>query len=747
LEDNQVLRGTVTDILHQNEDSGYTVLLLSSGELDTPRIKAVGTMPDVRKGDEVTLRGKVSVHPRYGEQFDVQGYVREFPKTLLGIENYLKSGVIKGIGPATAARIVQKFGSDTIQILSETPDRLLEISGMSRKKVDKISAGWKETHALREIMIFLQANGVSPSLAMRIYKQYGDDTIAIIRKNPYRLAYDVWGIGFLTADKIAHEMGVQPSASERVEAGVMYALSHAEDEGHVCLPRQELYVEANKILGVPTAQIEAAIRSLCAENVLIQDVLNHADGSATGVVYKKVLYLSEVSIAKDIHRLVAERDTCIPMNYPHAIETAEQLAEQEKISREQLTAIINALACPFSVLTGGPGTGKTTALKLLARVCEQEKINVAFSAPTGRAAKRLSEVIGVEAATVHRMLGATGDGHYALDADTPLPYDLIVVDECSMLDIYITKALLEAVATGAHILLVGDPDQLPAVGAGDILHDILASGCIPSVSLTRIFRQAQGSRIVTNAHKVHRGEFPDLHNEPEGDFFFFNREDTAEIVRDVVDMVCNKLPNRFGLDPLRDIQVLSPIKRVPAGVNELNVSLRAALNPPAPDKPELHCGGIALRLGDKVIQTRNNYDLNVFNGAIGVVKAIDLEDKTVTVLFPDQWVVYSQEEAEQLTHAYCISVHKSQGGEYPVCITILHSSHYSMLRRKLLYTAITRAQKMCILIGNSKAILLAVKNNREVARRTGLIERLRGMLPPAQSPIVEPDVSEDRGTE
>lgn len=728
-----IATGRVADIIHKNEEDGYCVLVFDCDHPDWSRIRAVGTMPDAQRGDELTVRGTIKNHSRFGLQVAVEGYVRELPKTIAGILNYLKMGGIRGVGPATAEKIVQAFGAQTIQVLSETPERLREIPGIGKNKMEKIAAGWKETHALRDIMIFLQSNGVAPSLAMRIYKQYGEDTIATVRTNPYRLARDVWGIGFLTADKIAKEMGVRTDAAERIEAGVLHVISQAEDEGHVCLPYGELKQNAEKALNVPPALIEAAVRGLAADGLIAQDVLYGENGESEGVVYRKVLHAMELSIAEDIRRLMNAANSKLKEKYPGALDTARRLAGESHLTGEQFQAVENALTRPLSVLTGGPGTGKTTTLKLLASVCQAENIaEVAFAAPTGRAAKRMTEVIGMEASTVHRLLGASGGGSFSYDREHPLPCDLIVLDETSMLDIYIAKAMLSAVENGAHVLLVGDPDQLPAVGAGDILRDILASERIPSVRLSQIFRQAQNSLIVTNAHRVRQGMMPITDNNAKDDFFFFKRDDTAEIVDQIVELVATRLPKSFGLDPVRDIQVLSPIKRAAAGVYELNDRLRAVLNPPAPGKAELRAGANVFRVGDKVMQTRNNYDLMVFNGSIGLVEKIDTEEQTLRVRFPDQLVLYEREQAEQLIHAYCISVHKGQGGEYPVCITVIHAKHYNMLRRKLFYTAITRAQKLCIIIGNKQGVIMAVKNDREVPRMTGLRQRLRGLLRPAE---------------
>jgi exodeoxyribonuclease V alpha subunit len=744
------LRGTIERITFHNEENGYTVAQLTpEGQAYT--ITIVGNMLGINVGEAVELSGAWTAHPQYGRQFKAETVRTLLPATIAGLEKYLGSGLIKGVGPVTAKRIVRKFGLETLRVIEEEPRRLHEVLGVGRKRVEMITRAWAEQKQIKEVMLFLQSHNVSTGLAVKIYKQYGDAAIETVKADPYRLARDIYGIGFVTADKIARELGIAHDAPERVAAGVAYVLSQAADEGNVYLPTAELTTRASELLGVPPALAGDGIVALKeAEQVWVEEpVLDISDSRApTGVlalaeerpVYLIPFYYGELGVANRLRRLTeaAEDRLAVFRNFdwPAAF-AALQAQSRLPLTPRQQEAVQAALTCRVTVLTGGPGTGKTTTVRSIIRLAEAAGKRTVLASPTGRAAKRLSEAAGRPAKTIHRLLEVKPAAGFAFqrNEENPLEADLVIVDEASMLELLLTNNLLKAISPGAHLLLVGDVDQLPSVGAGNVLHDIIAAieGSDPKglpkpfgsavIRLDTIFRQPEGSYIITNAHRINRGEMPILDNRNARDFFLFREEDPEKAADLVVELVQERIPRKFGLAP-DDVQVLSPMHRGVVGVGELNLRLQATLNPPGPGKTERQVGSRTFRVGDRVMQIRNNYDKDVFNGDMGRITGIDLEEQVLTVRIDGRPVAYDFLELDELVHAYAVSVHKAQGSEYPAVVVPLLTTHYMMLQRNLLYTAVTRAQKLVVLVGTPRAIAIAVNNDRAQARYSGLAERL-----------------------
>ncbi len=727
------IEGSVERVTYYNEESGYTVLRLS-----VPRrsdlVTVVGNLPELQPGERLRLEGVWTNHPRYGLQFKVERCEQLLPATVEGIRRYLGSGLIRGVGPVTAERIVACFGAETLEILEREPQRLREVPGVGSKRAAAIFQAWQEQQQIRQVMLFLQGHGVSTALAVKIYKAYGDGALQVVQENPYRLARDVWGIGFKTADKIARNLGMPPDAPARIEAGVAYALSQMADEGHVYVPRDELVRRAAELLEVNVALVPPAIAALDEDQVVRQERLAYplVDAAPGAVreeeaVYLAPFYYGEVGAAGRLQALAESQATRLG-RFRHVDwgTLLGQLARDSAIelSAEQQEAVRAALTHKITVLTGGPGTGKTVTVRTVIAALEALGGRYALCAPTGRAAKRLAEASGRPAQTVHRLLDYSPLEGFRRNEQNPLPVDLLIVDEASMLDLLLAHHLLKAVDPAAHLLLVGDVDQLPSVGAGDVLRDVIASGRAQVIRLTHIFRQAAQSGIVVNAHRINGGEFPIL-NEFD-DFFFFGKEEPQEAADLLVDVVTRRIPAKFGLDPLEDVQVLSPMYRGPCGVSNLNERLQEALNPPADSRPERRLGGRTFRVGDRLMQVVNNYapGKEVYNGDIGRLVAIDGVNQTLTVRIDERRVVYDWSEADELVHAYAISVHKSQGSEYPAVVMPLTTQHYLMLSRPILYTAVTRARELVVLVGARRAIGIAVRNNRVVARHSGLRLRL-----------------------
>ena len=739
----ETLTGTVERITYHNEETGYTVARLTpEGKEDL--VTVVGPMMGVNVGETIRCYGHWTVHPRYGRQFRAIQVETVYPATLAGLEKYLGSGLIKGIGPVMAKRIVRHFGLDTLRVIDEEPDRLLEVLGIGPKRLALIKAAWEEQRHIKDVMLFLQSHGVSTGLAVKIYKQYGNEAIQVLQTDPYRLAREVHGVGFITADKIARQLGIPEDAPERIAAAIAYLLSQEADQaGHVYLPRSELIARAVELLNVPPERVEEALATLESEDVVhvepVQEAPGEADSPAHDIAEERAVYLTpfyraELGVANRLRRLMAaHRETLfrsrLYMFQQFDWASAFAAVEREsglRLNADQREAVRVALTSPVSVLTGGPGTGKTTTVRTIIRFLEAAGARYALAAPTGRAAKRLSEATDRPAQTVHRLLEvapAAGGLEFKRNEHNPLDIDMLIVDEASMLDVLLTNHLLKAVPLGAHVLFVGDVAQLPSVGAGSVLRDIIDSGVVPVVRLRHIFRQEAGSFIVVNAHRIHQGQMPIIDNRRAQDFFLFKVDDPDEAADLIVDLVQHRIPRRFGLRP-EDIQVLSPMHRGAVGVANLNRRLQEALNPPAAHKPERPTGGRIFRLGDRVMQIRNNYDKDVYNGDLGRIVRLDLEMHTLVVDFDGRPVTYDFLELDELVHAYAISVHKAQGSEYPAVVLPIMTTHYVMLQRNLLYTAITRAQRLVVLVGEPRAIAIAVRNARPLARYSGLATKL-----------------------
>ena len=741
------LEGTVERITYYSEEDGYSVIRLMptspltfwSGVDENGLVTVVGNMPDITPGESLEIEGRWTTHASYGRQFRAENIRRVTPATVEGIRRYLGSGLIKGIGPKLAERIVAHFGTDTLDILDHEPERLYEVDGIGRHRVRAITRAWREQQEIKQVMLFLQSHGVSTSLAVKIYKTYGDDAIRQVEEDPYRLARDIHGIGFITADKIAQDLGLAHDHPARLEAGLVYSLNNAANDGHVYLPEPELVETAAGLLDVPAEDVEAAVERAAQNGLVILDrvpVQNPAEGEDPFVraVYLPPFYHAEVGAARRLRLLIETPGSYLDrsglVDWPALIADAAA-ATGAPLTAQQQQAIHTALTHKVSILTGGPGTGKTTTLRALIHVLQREGHTFALASPTGRAAKRLAEATGHPARTIHRMLGYSPAEGFAHDEDAPLPVDFVVVDEVSMLDGFLAYSLFRAIDPRSHLLLVGDVDQLPSVGAGDVLRDMIASGTVPVTRLDTIFRQAAGSLIISNAHRINQGQMP-LFLDEANDFFLFNLGDDPDRVAEmVVDVVKNRIPSRFGLDPLDDVQVIVPMYRGRAGVSSLNQELQAALNPKGRPAERI-LGGRVFRVGDKVLQTSNNYDKEVFNGDVGRIRAMDFTNQEMTVQFDDRQVVYDFTEAPDLMHAYAISVHRSQGSEYPAVVMPIITSHYMLLQRNLLYTAVTRAKKLVVLVGSKKAIAIAVKNDAVSRRYTALATRLSEMLDTAE---------------
>ncbi|WP_344259449.1 SF1B family DNA helicase RecD2 [Streptomyces sodiiphilus] len=733
-----VLEGVLERITYANEENGYTVARVDTGgggELLT----VVGSLLGAQVGESLRMEGRWGSHPQYGRQFTVENYTTVLPATVQGIRRYLGSGLIKGIGPKTADRIVEHFGVDTLDVIEADPQELIKVPGLGPKRTAKIAAAWEEQKAIKEVMVFLQSVEVSTSIAVRIYKKYGDASISVVKNQPYRLAADVWGIGFLTADRIAQAVGIPHDSPDRVKAGLQYALSQSADQGHCYLPEERLISDAVKLLQVDTGLVIDCLGELAEEpeGVVREQVPDPEDpaGRVTAV-YLVPFHRAEQSLAGQLRRLLGAAEDRLAafreVDWGRALSWLAGRTGAE-LAPEQEQAVRLALTERVAVLTGGPGCGKSFTVRSVVELARAKGATVVLAAPTGRAAKRLAELTGAEASTVHRLLELKPGGDAAYDRDRPLDADLVVVDEASMLDLLLANKLVKAVAPGAHLLLVGDVDQLPSVGAGEVLRDLLAEGGpVPAVRLTRIFRQAQQSGVVTNAHRINAGLPPVTQGLP--DFFLFAEDDTEEAGKLAVDVAARRIPAKFGLDPRRDIQVLTPMHRGPAGAGTLNGLLQQSVTPARPGLAEKRFGGRVFRVGDKVTQIRNNYEKGtngVFNGTVGVVTALDPDEQQLTVVTDeDEEVEYDFAELDELAHAYAVTIHRSQGSEYPCVVIPVTTSAWMMLQRNLLYTAVTRAKRLVVLVGSRRALAQAVRSVSAGRRCTALDARLAGRLVP-----------------
>ena len=733
-----VLEAVLERVTYANEETGYTIARVATERSGRDLLTVVGPLLGAQVGESLRLTGRWTSHPRYGRQFEVRTYATVLPATIQGIQRYLGSGLIKGIGPVMAERMVAHFGTDILRVIEEEPQRLTEVAGVGPKRTRLVAAAWEEQKAIKEVMLFLQGVGVSTSLAVRIYKQYRDTAISVVRHEPYRLAADVWGIGFKTADAIARAVGLPHDSPERIKAGLQHTLSEAADDGHCFLPAPNLITEAAKILDVGRDLIRPCLDELADAEGVVAEPVRLGDHEVEAI-YLVPFYRAERSLASGLlglrhagqDRMAAfgQVDWDQALTWLRGRTGADLAPAQEQAVRLALTERV-------AVLTGGPGCGKSFTVRSIVELASAKGAKIVLVAPTGRAAKRLTELTGYEAATVHRLLQLQPGGDPKYDRDHPLDADLVVVDESSMIDVILANKLVRAIPKGAHLLLVGDVDQLPSVGAGEVLRDLLAApDAIPRVRLTKIFRQAQQSGIVVNAHRVNAGTPPQLRGFP--DFFWFGCEDNEQLAALTADIVARRIPRRFGLDPRRDVQVLAPMHRGPAGAGNLNNLLQETLTPHVDGHPERRYGGRVFRVGDKVTQLRNNYDkgaAGIFNGTVGVVSALSLEDGKLTVLTDeDESVDYGFDELDELAHAYAVTIHRSQGSEYPAVVIPLTTSSWMMLRRNLLYTAITRAKRLVVLAGSRRALAAAVRTPGAGRRHTALTQRLAAAVP-ADSP-------------
>jgi exodeoxyribonuclease V alpha subunit len=716
---------TLERLTFHNEENGYSVLRVKphAGQTEDMVVTAVGTMHEPQVGVALHLVGEWAEHPRFGRQFHFDHYDILLPATTEGIRHYLGSGLVKGVGMGRAKRIVDHFGEDTFRILDEDPDRLAEVKGLPLKAIEAIKDGWNTHRSIRSLIMFLQPHGISTSYAVRIYKHYGPDALEVVRENPYRLAMDIRGIGFLSADAAALKLGVSRDSPLRAEAGVLYTLINLNDEGHVFYPQDELVQKSSEDLDIDSALALEAVRGLAKqERVVIEDLYDRNGLRYTGV-YLAWSHKCEAGISHYLQRI---------LHSPKSVEFADKKAAlylglsktPVELGEEQIEAVRATLDNKILVITGGPGTGKTTVLNTVIKIFEERKGKILLAAPTGRAAKRMSESSGKEAKTVHRLLEySPTEDSFAHNENNPLACGLLVVDEASMLDTMLMYHLVKAVPLGATLLFVGDVNQLPSVGAGNVLRDIMASGVVPVVELNEIFRQAAESAIILNAHRINAGEMPLPRKDDDAlsDFYFIRQDDPEKCADMIVDLVCNHIPRRFKLNPIDDVQVLTPMHKGAAGAIALNAKLQAALNP---QRAGMHHGDRQFRLDDKVMQIRNNYDKDVFNGDIGRICYVNTEERELTVRYEERNVLYFQDELDELVPAYAISVHKSQGSEYPAVVMPILTQHYVLLQRNLLYTGVTRGKQLVIIVGSLRAIGMAVHNDKTYKRYTWLGERL-----------------------
>jgi exodeoxyribonuclease V alpha subunit len=728
------VEGTVENIIYRNESNGYTVCDIAC---DETLVTAVGYMPFLNEGEAVRVSGTWTCHPEYGEQFKVESYEKVMPRTVETIEKYLASGVIKGIGPATAKKIVEKFGEDSLDVIQYNPEKLTEIKGIGAAKACEIGAQFEEQRELMNVVLFLQRYGINPSYAMRIYRVFGKATIDTIKTNPYRLSDEVFGIGFKTADRIAMNLGIDPSSIYRICSGLRYILTRAAGDGHTYLPWDALREYAAEMLGVGLDSLEDALVSLQLDKAVI------VDRTDNGVkVYLAPFYTAEVNVCRKLGKLIETGYENLAEGADIALEQIEQ-GENIKLAELQKEAVKEALSNGVLVITGGPGTGKTTIIKTIIKVLTEMKKKVLLAAPTGRAAKRMQEATGYEAKTIHRLLEITYLGEneeqvFQRNEDNPLEADAVIIDEMSMVDILLFNNLLKAVKPGTRLIMVGDMDQLPSVGPGNVLKDIIAGGCVKTVRLTEIFRQAEESKIIVNAHMINKGEIPEISNRDK-DFFIIRKAGGTAILDTILDLCHRRLSESFGYDPIRHIQVLTPMKKGITGVTNLNIELQKVINPKAPGKQEKAMGGFTYRTGDRVMQIRNNYRLRwerytnrgvedgegVFNGDTGIITEINDDFRMIKVRFDDdRYVEYDYASFDEIEPAFALTIHKSQGSEFPVVIVPLYPGPPVLMTRNLLYTAVTRAKDMVILVGDENVFRRMIENEREVTRYTGLADRL-----------------------
>lgn len=733
-------RGRVEDVIFENSENGYTVFTLIE-EKEGEEITCVGIVPQILAGETLEVRGNWTTHPVYGRQLQVTYFEKSMPNTAEGMEKYLASGVIKGLGPKTAAKIIEKFGEASFYVIEEKPEKLVEIRGITYEKARRIHEAFCEQYEMRRAMLFLQSFDLTPSTAMRIYKKYKDRTFSVVKENPYRLAEEVWGIGFKTADKMAAKAGMAADAPQRVCAAVQYVLNQAVANGDCYLPKEEVIRAVTELISLQPIQVENALRQLQVDSRIWQEKVEQEDR-----VYLNFYYYAEMAVAKRLLELSMAKEERSPEEM-EALVAKEEKESGRTLAPEQKIAVLEALQRGLLLITGGPGTGKTTTINTILSILEKEGLEVVLAAPTGRAAKRMTEATGMEAKTLHRLLGAVFMDEemrrqsYEHHEENPIEADVIIVDEVSMVDLVLMNAFLKAVADGTRLIFVGDADQLPSVGAGNVLQDMIRSQRLPVVRLCHIFRQAQESEIIMNAHRINEGVEP-VYNAQGTDFFLVRRVLAEEAAQTVVDLVTKRLPAFSGCDSMQGIQVLTPMRKGTLGVQNLNRILQQALNPPQKHKAEHEFRGFLFREGDKVMQIKNNYNLawkqkhgitaeegcGVYNGDMGIIRVIDEDEEVMRVLFDDgKEAEYDFSRLDELELAYAITIHKSQGSEYPVVVIPTHSGPPLLMNRNLLYTGVTRAKQLVVLVGLKETVREMIANDKEIERRTGLAMRIRNM--------------------
>jgi exodeoxyribonuclease V alpha subunit len=718
------LQGQIERITYTNEENGYTIAKVKVyGRRDL--VTVVGSFMAPMPGEILKMQGEWTNHPKFGEQFKVVHYKSLVPASVAGIEKYLGSGLIKGIGPVMAKRIVKKFEKETLDVIEQEVEKLSGVDGIGSKRIEMIKKAWADQKEIRQVMIFLQSHGVSSAYATKIFKTYGNESIEVVQENPYRLATDIFGIGFLTADRIAEKLGFAKDSELRAEAGILYVLHQLADEGHVYYPFQPLVNKCQEILEVDQEILSRALTSLKAEKKIVIDDLQEEESKADyQAVYLAKFHLSETNSAARLKALISAPKSIRPIDPDKALKWVQKQLDITLASK-QMEAVRQAVTDKVLVITGGPGTGKTTIVNAILKIFVKSGVKLLLAAPTGRAAKRMSEATGHEAKTIHRLLEySIRKGGFQKNDQTPLKCDLLIVDEASMIDTILMHHLLKAIPPKATFILVGDVNQLPSVGAGNVLHDIIASGAVPVMELNEIFRQARESLIIVNAHKINQGLMPAFKPSDRklADFYFIEQEEPEKVLGIILELVKERIPTRFGFDPIDEIQVLTPMHKGMVGAGNLNLELQNALNP-GPDS--LSRGGKNFRINDKVMQVQNDYEKGVFNGDLGRIVRINLEAQEVTIDFDGKKVPYDYPDLDEVVLAYAISIHKSQGSEYPAVVIPVLTQHYVLLQRNLIYTAVTRGKKLVVMVGSKRALAIGIKNDKTRKRYTYLRDRLR----------------------
>ena len=721
------LQGQIERITYSNEESGFTIARLKTPDRKDP-VTVVGNLPTLAPGEVLKLKGEWSTHPRFGEQFKIVHHQTTVPATVYGIRKYLGSGLIKGIGPVMAARIVKKFGPRTLDIIENDINKLEQVEGISRKRISMIQTAWIEQKEIRDVMLFLQSHGVGPGYATKIFKRYGNASIQLVTANPYRLATDIFGIGFLTADQIAEKLGFDRNSPLRAKAGLLYILQQLADEGNVYYPLDPLLEKCNEILGVEKDVLLKAMDEAAGNKVIVMEDKAVNSGRQENQEIQRTVYLSryhasEAGAADHLKTLLTSPKRLRDIDPDKAASWVQEQLSMT-LAANQIQVIKSVALNKVLVITGGPGTGKTTIINAILKIFARLPISIMLAAPTGRAAKRMTETTGHEAKTIHRLLEySMKDGGFRKNETEPLNCDLLIVDEASMIDMILFYHLLKAIPLHATFVLVGDVNQLPSVGAGNVLRDVISSGTVPVVLLDTIFRQARNSRIIVNAHRINEGVLPETKNEDlKSDFFFIEKEDPETVLKIILDLAGHRIPDHFGLNPVDEIQIITPMHKGIVGAANLNLELQRRLNP---GEGGITRGNRIFRAGDKVMQTRNNYEKEVFNGDMGRITRIDPEQREVTITFDGRNIVFDFSDMDEIVLSYAVSVHKSQGSEFPAVIIPVLTQHYIMLQRNLLYTAVTRGRKLVVLVGTKKALAIAVHNDRMKKRFTFLSERLK----------------------